>query len=585
MKSSALAMALSVALGGLGAAIGEARASIQGAAVQLPEFTYQGRLEVSGVPANGAFDLSFSLWDAQNGGNQVGTTIEEPAFPVSNGVFTVSLAFPGAFVGAQRYLEVAVNGTVLPRQPISTAPVAQYALDGNPGPVGPQGVAGPTGPQGVAGPTGPQGAIGPIGPTGPQGVIGPTGPQGALGPTGPQGVMGPTGPQGAIGPTGPQGLVGPTGPQGIQGPTGPQGPGTVVGGVNYVGKFTGATSMGNSLIQDNGTSLSVNFPPQFSYQLYVYRQQQTINGDGQAAIYGQRDRNSQNAGTSYGQAQSNVGVLGQNFWGDPYTFGVGGWSYNDFTRTGGVLGAEISGNYWGALGYKSSAATTFGVYGSNAYGSGAGLAEGGERQGVGGGFYGGLIGSWSHGEVMGAVSAGSLFASYNLGDVFTSGFSADLVTPLNESDGTREAAFAVTAPSLKVYDNGTARIQGRSVFVPFGDSYRRLLGEAPTVTISAIGKPTALYLESISTDGFTVAAGEGRVDAQFTWIAVGERADAQRARKPLPADLLQTRFDAQLRGAMTNDGDPAQQAQPLWWDGQRLRFDRAPDRSARATSD
>jgi hypothetical protein len=32
-----------------------------------------------------------------------------------------------------------------------------------------------------------------------------------------------------------------------------------------------------------------------------------------------------------------------NFWGDDYSFGVGGWNYNDFSRTGGVIGAEIYG--------------------------------------------------------------------------------------------------------------------------------------------------------------------------------------------------------------------------------------------------
>lgn len=99
---------------------------------QLPDFTYQGRLSQNGAPANGSFNLSFALFDADTGGNQIGAAISEPAFPVTNGLFTVSLAFPGAFDGTQLWLQVSVNGTpMLPRQAVSTTPVAQFSLSGS----------------------------------------------------------------------------------------------------------------------------------------------------------------------------------------------------------------------------------------------------------------------------------------------------------------------------------------------------------------------------------------------------------------------------------------------------------------------
>ena len=102
---------------------------------QLPDFTYQGRLQQNGQLYNGNADLGFALFDSATGGSQVGATINEPAFPVVDGLFTVSLAFPGAFTGDQRWLQVTVNGQPLsPRKAVSTTPVAQYALDGNPGP-------------------------------------------------------------------------------------------------------------------------------------------------------------------------------------------------------------------------------------------------------------------------------------------------------------------------------------------------------------------------------------------------------------------------------------------------------------------
>lgn len=107
---------------------------------QLPDFTYQGRLQQSGAPANGSFDLAFALYDQATGGNQVGATVTETNFPVVDGIFNVSLSFPGAFTGTQLYLQVSVEGTpLLPRQAVATAPVAQFSLSGSIG--GPAGGA------------------------------------------------------------------------------------------------------------------------------------------------------------------------------------------------------------------------------------------------------------------------------------------------------------------------------------------------------------------------------------------------------------------------------------------------------------
>ncbi|MFB9069220.1 hypothetical protein [Pseudofulvimonas gallinarii] len=97
-------------------------------AVQLPDFSYQGRIERDGQRFDGTADLAFTLWDAATGGNQIGSAIVENDYPVVDGLFTVQLAFPGAFAGDQRWLQVSIDGTVMPRQAIATAPVAQYAM-------------------------------------------------------------------------------------------------------------------------------------------------------------------------------------------------------------------------------------------------------------------------------------------------------------------------------------------------------------------------------------------------------------------------------------------------------------------------
>ncbi len=154
---------------------------------QSSEISYQGRLQQSGEPFSGNANLQFFLFNAESGGSQVGSTQTRTNWPISDGLFQVDLDFgQSAFDGSARFLEVWVNGAPLsPRQAVRAAPVALYALDGNPGPQGP---AGPPGPQGPAGQQGPEGQQGPAGPSGPPGPQGLPGPQGSQGPPGPEGA-------------------------------------------------------------------------------------------------------------------------------------------------------------------------------------------------------------------------------------------------------------------------------------------------------------------------------------------------------------------------------------------------------------
>jgi hypothetical protein len=94
-------------------------------------FTYQGRLNDGTNPANGNYDLQFAIYDAASAGTQQGVLLTNSATGVTNGLFTVTLDFGNQFVGADRFLEVAVrtNGaasfTVLtPRQKLAPSPYA-----------------------------------------------------------------------------------------------------------------------------------------------------------------------------------------------------------------------------------------------------------------------------------------------------------------------------------------------------------------------------------------------------------------------------------------------------------------------------
>src|SRR5262249_6916506 len=100
-------------------------------------FAYQGFLSDSGAPANGSYDLTFSLFDADTGSGQVGGTRTNVATIVSNGLFAVTLDFGATnFPGADRWLEISVrtNGAgafviLNPRQRLTATPYAITAIN------------------------------------------------------------------------------------------------------------------------------------------------------------------------------------------------------------------------------------------------------------------------------------------------------------------------------------------------------------------------------------------------------------------------------------------------------------------------
>src|SRR5215469_15555145 len=98
-------------------------------------FLYQGQLSSGGTPANGSFDLTFSLFGTGSGGSSVAGPLTNSATGVSNGLFAVTLDFgPGVFTGVNYWLEITArtNGggsftTLAPRQQILPTPYAIFA--------------------------------------------------------------------------------------------------------------------------------------------------------------------------------------------------------------------------------------------------------------------------------------------------------------------------------------------------------------------------------------------------------------------------------------------------------------------------
>ncbi len=156
-------------------------------------FTYQGQLVQDGTPGEGAYEFEVRLLD--NLGVQIGMT-QTASEIVTAGAFSMELDFGnGAFDANARYLEISVRSVadggsyvvLSPNQLVTSAPVAQFALSGNEGPVGP---VGPQGDQGIQGNAGTDGSDGQTGTEGPQGTQGPQGIQGDPGTDGTNGAPG-----------------------------------------------------------------------------------------------------------------------------------------------------------------------------------------------------------------------------------------------------------------------------------------------------------------------------------------------------------------------------------------------------------
>lgn len=101
-------------------------------------FTYQGQLRDNGTNANGAYTITFKLYDAVTNGNEIGLALTNNV-NLDNGLFTVNLDFgASAFTGSECWLGIAIsNGgipqTLYPRVIVTPVPYALHALtSGNP---------------------------------------------------------------------------------------------------------------------------------------------------------------------------------------------------------------------------------------------------------------------------------------------------------------------------------------------------------------------------------------------------------------------------------------------------------------------
>lgn len=100
-------------------------------------FSYQGQLEDNGSPANGTYDFSFGLYDAESAGNQIGGNVIKGSVEVTNGLFSVNNIDFGkaSYEQSELWLRITARQTgdpgsemaLSPRQRINVVPYAVQA--------------------------------------------------------------------------------------------------------------------------------------------------------------------------------------------------------------------------------------------------------------------------------------------------------------------------------------------------------------------------------------------------------------------------------------------------------------------------
>jgi len=113
---------------------------VWGTALQASPFTYQGRLVDGGTLANGAYEITFRLFDGPTGNNSLGASVIKSPVAVQNGIFSLELDFGNqVFTGAELWLELSARPvgnadppeTLSPRQAIRAVPYAIRAFSGS----------------------------------------------------------------------------------------------------------------------------------------------------------------------------------------------------------------------------------------------------------------------------------------------------------------------------------------------------------------------------------------------------------------------------------------------------------------------
>ena len=298
-------------------------------------------------------------------------------------------------------------------------------------------------------------------------------------------------------------------------------------------------------------------------------------------------------GTGFLTTTCRKAIYGQaNNLGGTYLFGVYGSGGNN-TRSGGVIGHNNGASFYsaGALGYYSAALANISVYGFGlAFTTGGTTGRmhnnnnniAGEiflpetNNNIGLGIYGGVMGGWIKGLVYGVNLSGKKYGAYVHGKTITN----DVIVVLNKNEisENRIATYATTSTKVEVSTKGKHKLESGSVFVAFDADFRNLVSSAEPIIITCtpLGNTNGVYVSTISPEGFTVVENnKGVASVDFNWIAIGVKKGYEKT--TISEEIIANDFEEKINGnsgVMYNDNNPETPEYSIWWDGNKVRFDR-----------
>jgi hypothetical protein len=316
--------------------------------------------------------------------------------------------------------------------------------------------------------------------------------------------------------------------------------------------------------KDDNNIFYSGFSPSISN--YIYNVQDPFYGNGQTGLYSFRSRTSDHHGFGYYYGGTNTAITGLSYWGDNYSFGVAGYNWNDYARSGGTLGADQGGGYWGALGYRDSGFNPYGGYfTSTNIGAGkSSLAN----TGIGVGAFGDLMGAHIQGNIYGIYTEGEHYAMYANGDVYRKGLDVHLQ---DNGSNTNTVLYTSVSTDVTIQTTGYATLSDGKAMISFDPAFATAIssGSPVVVTVTPTGNSNGVYLSRVSSTGFEVVENNGgKSSVTVSYIAVGKRAGFEN--QNLAREVIQQDYTQSINRGLHNDANTQSSGEGLYYENDQL---------------
>ena len=132
------------------------------------------------------------------------------------------------------------------------------------------------------------------------------------------------------------------------------------------------------------------------------------------------------------------------------------------------------------------------------------------------------------------------------------------------------------------------------VFVPFDETFLNSISnselskdvdsqESINITITPVGDCNGVFVKSITNTGFYIKENnKGKSNVSFNWTAIGTKKGYENGVN-ISDEILAKDFDSNMNDVMFNDSDRNNKAKPIYFDGNKIRFEEAPEGLNKAT--